>query len=372
MTKMYSTIALLLLTVTAFSQQKRLIKATTSGSWNSAATWTTTGSPATPGDNDSIVIAAGVNVTIPSTFTVTNCVLDIFGTLTFNEPNGNSARDLNIVTNTTLPVAVIRIAGSGSIVRGTAGTNNGRGRLIVIIGASNGPAQVKYSSKPGVDVVQTEVQPGQTMGPTINGPAFAQNTNSEPRFFITGSAASLPVKIGLFNATSAGTSVSINWTSIEEINSQVYIVEKSTNNINWQEIGTVAAVGNATMATKYQFTDDKPAEVNYYRLKMIDIDGRVRYSGTLVMRSQTRGANISLFPNPAVNSVNISIGQNLVKQGFTIHVLNHNGQVVSVRQIAEGVSALAFDVSRLQTGTYTMNIQFTGGVRESHKLVVVR
>lgn len=370
MTKIYSTIALVLLTVSAFSQSRRLIKATTSGNWNAATTWTTTGSPTTPSANDSIVIAAGVNVTLISSATVTNSVLDIFGTLTINEANGASQSiDLNMTTNTTLPVVVIRIAGSGSIVKGI--DRNGVGQINVVVNGNAAQTQLKYSTQPPA----SETAPaGQANGPVINGPAFAQNVGpaGNPKYFTTGSAAALPVSIGLFKATAATSGVTLNWTSLQEINAQLYIIEKSGNGTNWQEIGSVPANGFSGVATNYQFSDSKATEVNFYRIKVIDNDGKYKYTNTLTVRTLNKDINVSIFPNPAVNSVNISIGQQLAKQGFTVHVMNHNGQLISRRQVVEGTSALSFDVSTFKTGTYTFDIQFTGGTRESHKLVIVK
>jgi len=372
MTKIYKTIALLLLTVSAFSQSpRRLIKATTSGSWTSAATWTTTGTPLTPGSNDSIVIATGVNVSISgngTTLQVTNSVLDIFGTLTFNEPAGNQLNDLQIVTNTTLPVAVIRVAASGSIVKGSNG--NGTGNIHVVV--NGGVSQLKYTTDLS-DIPPSEpVLAGQTAGPAITGPAFAQNTSTQPQYFTTGSSASLPVSISLFKAATAGSAVTLSWTSLQEINAQSYVIEKSANGSNWQEIGSVPATGFSGVATNYHFSDDKAADLNYYRIKVIDNDGQYRYTSILTVRSQNRAVNVSLFPNPTAGSVNISIGQSLSQQGFTIHVMNHNGQVLARRQIVDGTSTLSFDVSNYKPGTYTVEILFANGVRDTHKLVVIR
>jgi len=368
MTKIYSMIALLLFTTAAFSQApRRLITATTSGSWTSASTWTTTGSPTTPGNNDSVVIAQGVSVNISGngiTLPLTNSVLDIFGTLVFNEPAGSGkTNDLNITTTTALPVALIRLSGTATITKGTDG--NGTGNINVVV--NGGSTQIKYSTN-GV----AGVPPGQTAGPTITGPAFAQNTTGNPQYFTTGSAASLPVLISLFKASNTGTNITLNWTSQQETNSRFYIIEKSANGSNWQEIGTVAAAGFSGMATNYQFSDDKAAEVNYYRIKMVDNDGKYSYTTTLTVRSQNRAVNVSLFPNPTSSSVNISIGQGLAQQGFTIHVMNHNGQVLARRQILDGTSALSFDVSGYKSGTYTVEIIFANGVRDTHKLVVIR
>ena len=137
MKKLYPMIALLMISTALTAQTRRLIKATTSGNWNSAATWTTVGVPTTPGDNDSVVIAPGVTVTVVgngNSFTLVNSVLDIFGTLIFNEAsNANKTNELNFSTTTSnIAVPVIRLGNaSSSIAKGLTG--NGSGQISVIV-----------------------------------------------------------------------------------------------------------------------------------------------------------------------------------------------------------------------------------------------
>ncbi|MEO5681235.1 MAG: T9SS type A sorting domain-containing protein [Chitinophagaceae bacterium] len=369
MRKLYSMIALLALTCTV-NAQKRLIKATTSGNWTSAATWTTTGSPGTPTNNDSIVIAAGVTVTVTTagggnTILVQNAVLDVFGTLVMNEPTGNSTNNLNISTTTSnIALPVIRVADNASISKGVDG--NGSGRINVIVNGAN--TQLKYSTEPVAGVLA-----GQTAGPVVTGPAFAQNTyNQQPMYFTTGSNASLPVKISVFKAATSDKNVILSWVSQQEINTQQFVVEKSSNGSAWQPAGIVAAHGFSGIPISYQFTDEAASAINYYRLKMVDYDGKSSYSGTLVVRLKNTNVNVSVFPNPAVNTVNISVGQNLAQQGFTVRLLNQNGQLLVSRKIAEGSSVLSFDVSSFKTGNYTLDMLFAGGTREIHKLAIVK
>jgi len=369
MKKLYPMIALLMISIALNAQNKRLIKATTSGNWNSAATWTTIGSPVTPGDNDSVVIAPGITVTIVgngSTITMTNSVLDIFGTLSINEPSSASkTNDLNFSTATNLPIAVIRLAdASSSIVKGTSG--NGSGQISVIVNGQSAQTQLKYSTK-GIAGVPV----GQSGGPTITGPAFAQNTfNQQPLYFTTGSNAALPITLALFKAAvNDNNNVILNWTIAQKINAKSFAVEKSTNGSSWLQIGTMAI---SETDNKYAYTDAAAGDVNYYRLRMIDLDGKTTYSEILVVRLKNLTSNISLFPNPASHNVNITVGRDLSQQSFTINLFNHFGQLVAQRRIAGGTSVLSFDVSNYIAGNYSMDILFSGGTRETHKLLIVK
>ena len=372
MRKFYSVIIVLLALTISATAQKRLIKATASGNWTSASTWTTIGSPATPIHNDSIVIQSGISVTIGtnggSTIDLQNVIVDIFGALVFDKPNGASkSNDLNITTNTTNPIPVVRLASGASISASSGG--NGKGNIYVIVNGDPAKTQLKYSTGSVSGVLA-----GQTAGPIVTGPAFAQNTVSQPQYFTTGANASLPVSISVFKAAISDNNVTLNWTSLQEINTQSFVIEKSSNGSNWQQIGSLPAAGFSGVATKYQFVDGAVATINYYRLKTVDLDGKFNYSNTLVIRSKNTAVNVSLFPNPAVNSVNITINHSLAQQGFTINLLNHNGQLMARRQIADGTNTntLSLDLSNYKTGTYTLDILFSGGTREAHKLTIVK
>ena len=367
MRKFYSiTIVLLALTISS-TAQRRLIKATVSGSWTSASTWTTIGTP-TPTDNDSIVIATGVTVNISGNGTainLQNVIVDIFGSLVFNEPSGtNKTNDLNITTTSNNPVPIVRLSTGATITKGTSG--NGTGNIFAFVNSTT-TNQLKYST-----AAVSGVPAGQSAGPTVTGPAFAQNTTGNPQYFTTGSDAALPVSITLFKAAVTEKNVTLSWTSMQEINTQSFAIEKSTNGSTWQQIGSLPAAGFSTVATKYEFTDPTASAISYYRLKIVEIDGRIAHSNTLVIRLKNTAANLSVFPNPAVNSVNITIDNSLAQQSFTINLLNHNGQLLARRQISGGTSVLSFDLSNYRTGNYTMDILFSGGTREIHKLAIVK
>lgn len=366
MKKLYPAIVLLCLALSA-NAQRRLIKATSSGNWTTANTWTTTGSPSTPTDNDSIVIASGVEVKINSgnggiAITLQDIILDIFGTLTFDEPNPARINELDIrSTSTNIATPLVRIAPDGKIQRGVIGSN-GRGEINVIKGTDQ---QLKYSTKPSVTPIA-----GQNVGPTISGPANAQNTvNQQPMYFSTGSSAALPVTFALFRAAVNQNNVQLNWTIGQQVNAKNFLVERSSNGTGWEQVGSLVV---SAISNQYQYTDATNNDVNYYRLKIVDLDGKIAYSDILVVRLKGLLANVSLAPNPTTNNVNISIGHNVSQQSFIINVFNHGGQLVARRTISSGTSVLSFDVSNYKAGIYTLDIVFAGGVRESHKLSVVK
>ena len=74
----------------------------------------------------------------------------------------------------------------------------------------------------------------------------------------------------------------LQWSTSSEINSDYFIVEKSTDGRNFSQVAVVNAQGNSNHVVEYQLTDMYPSlGVNYYRLKMVDNDTRFEYSNII-------------------------------------------------------------------------------------------
>jgi hypothetical protein len=103
-----------------------------------------------------------------------------------------------------------------------------------------------------------------------------------------------------FTATASGSSaVSVAWATASETNSARFEVERSLDGRAFALIGSVGAAGNSTGLHPYRLTDAAlplAAQVCYYRLRQVDLDGRASYSPVRVVELTQR---IALFPNPA-------------------------------------------------------------------------
>jgi hypothetical protein len=160
-------------------------------------------------------------------------------------------------------------------------------------------------------------QPTCTSG-VVYGPANLQDIGTPPNdLIIFGSTPALPVSLLKFAATpGSGKSVNVTWTTVQEINSDYFDVERSADAVNFQSIGKVSAKGNSSGLVDYSFVDPAPVNaVNYYRLKMVDRDAKFEYSkvAKVVMDEVTNA--LVIYNNPFHDQVsvkvNLSIGQRL-------------------------------------------------------------
>lgn len=164
----------------------------------------------------------------------------------------------------------------------------------------------------------------------------------------------LPVNLLSFNATRQSGGVYLQWVAENELNTANYIVERSTNGIDFTSIGTVAAGNNNG---RYNFTDAQPVTgINYYRLKVLDKNNTFNYSPVRVVKFTSDNGGITVYPNPVTQStititapVNCNAAQlfdgagKLVKQ----FVLKGNSNMLNLTGVAKGIYQLKVITSQL-------------------------
>jgi hypothetical protein len=88
----------------------------------------------------------------------------------------------------------------------------------------------------------------------------------------------MPVELLSFNAKEKDNDVILNWSTASEVNNDFFTVENSENGIDFNAIGAVEGAGNSNSVLDYNFVDENPYELTYYRLKQTDYNGGFTYS----------------------------------------------------------------------------------------------
>ncbi|MBL7939411.1 MAG: T9SS type A sorting domain-containing protein [Flavobacteriales bacterium] len=101
----------------------------------------------------------------------------------------------------------------------------------------------------------------------------------------------LPIELARFDATCAGSTVDLRWSTASEIGNSHFIPQRSSDGSLFQDLARIEAVGNSQTLTNYAFEDASPIEQAYYRLAQVDLDGSVNYSPMVV--GGCSGAGIS-------------------------------------------------------------------------------
>jgi pectin methylesterase-like acyl-CoA thioesterase len=170
--------------------------------------------------------------------------------------------------------------------------------------------------------------------------------------FIVANDAALPLNLLTFNASYTGNSVNILWNTTNELNTASYIVERSADGRTFISLSTVAAQN--VSAANYSTVDANPLSgIAYYRLKITDKDGAVKYSKVVVINTNAL-VSISIYPNPATNA--ISITHTRAVNGAMLEIVSMDGKRVAMQKMSVNAIQTTVDVSTLAPGNYMLLI----------------
>ncbi len=159
------------------------------------------------------------------------------------------------------------------------------------------------------------------------------------------------------SASLTGSDVALSWKTLTELNSSRFDIERSTDGINFAKIGEKAAAGSSTSDVNYSYADaGMNVSVYYYRLKLVDLDGKVSYSNIAAVRKSSI-KTIKVFPNPAVE--NLSVEFSNAKGSYTITLLNQAGQEVQniKADISNTVQYVKINRNNVAAGMYYVRVK---------------
>ena len=104
-----------------------------------------------------------------------------------------------------------------------------------------------------------------------------------------GAASEQGVKLTSFSVSLVNKKITISWGTSVEKNASHFVVQRSTNGVEFTDAGIVftGGDGNSTVKKSYSFKD--PISTNskgvfYYRLKMVDLDKQFEFSHVRLMK----------------------------------------------------------------------------------------
>ncbi len=168
----------------------------------------------------------------------------------------------------------------------------------------------------------------------------------------------IPVKLSSFDAQKINNVVKLSWTTVLEINSKEFVIERSTNGTTWSAIATIPAAGNSSIKINYTTTDNYPVKgINFYRLRQVDLDNRFDYSATKSVSFNTN-AEVLITPNPAKDIVNIYAGNGNKK--IDVLLLDASGK--TVRKLNSVEQHIQINTASLARGIYYIKVIEEGNV----------
>jgi hypothetical protein len=142
----------------------------------------------------------------------------------------------------------------------------------------------------------------------------------------------LPITLTHIEAkANSNKTATVTWSTSSEINNHKYIVERSTENVDFKPIGEVLGNGTTTLLHTYSFVDENPVSGNnYYRLKQTDFDGTFNYSPIVVAKinNEAISPSITVFPNPTNNGNFSIVLNNITTENTLLTITDSKGSVV--------------------------------------------
>ncbi len=170
-------------------------------------------------------------------------------------------------------------------------------------------------------------------------------------------AVTLPVTLLSFTASKQGAQNLLQWATTQEVNSSYFGVERSDDGVNFTSIGQVDAAGNSSLAKSYSLVDSKPVNgTDYYRLKMVDKDGKFSYSEIRSV-NEAVGFGVSIYPNPVENNLNLNFSSDKAET-VEVVVVDNGGKVVAEQEVEvlAGASMQSINVGALSSGSYYVRV----------------
>jgi hypothetical protein len=166
--------------------------------------------------------------------------------------------------------------------------------------------------------------------------------------------------------------VLLQWQTANELNMQGYNVERSANGKDYSGIDNINAKGKGVLPNTYSIIDALPSDgTNYYRLKMINLDGSFAYSNVIKINTDEVITELKLYPNPVHDILNIDFATTN-SGNITLKISDASGNVILQKFIHSNVNTLStsFNIQNFASGVYYVTVEQNG--KKQKKIFVVR
>lgn len=172
----------------------------------------------------------------------------------------------------------------------------------------------------------------------------------------------LPVELLSFTASALeNETVDLQWQTSSENGNDYFLVERSVDGRNFENIDFVPGAGHSFELKSYESLDNRPnVGMNYYRLKQVDFTGTYQYSDIEVVEFKNPRVTINVFPNPTAEFINIERSE--ANESAQIQLFDQAGRIVVREAWPDGDFQKKLQLDELPKGIYmlTLNTAFEG------------
>lgn len=160
--------------------------------------------------------------------------------------------------------------------------------------------------------------------------------------------------------------VLLNWSTSQEKNSSMFIVEKSTDGMQFANLGAIKAAGESAHPKAYSFLDiSAGAERVFYRLRQINVSGTYSFSDVLTVHKETSNYFMvtRMSSIAAKDYFEVNIDSRLDSQlSYSLLDWKGNELQTEVMPLMVGQNRVKVDLTGLPAAIYRLELQAEGEV----------
>jgi hypothetical protein len=184
-------------------------------------------------------------------------------------------------------------------------------------------------------------------------------------FFAKTTSFTLPLRLVNFSGSKHNNYNILQWETAEEVNTKEFELQISSGNGLWTTTTVLPAKGNTQNSYSYQDNDFYSGK-RFYRLKMVDQDGRFSYS-QIVGLGKEAGHEITIYPNPVQdNSIQINLAG--YSGAVKAKLFDNSGKLAGSYHLINGSNII--NCTGLRNGIYQLTVSDQSGTTKTHKIII--
>jgi hypothetical protein len=173
----------------------------------------------------------------------------------------------------------------------------------------------------------TDVGGSATGNTATQGAITSGSVSSFSRFTFGSVTVPLPLILASFSAKYMGNYTALGWKTVDEQNVKYFIVERSDDGNHFYSIAQMPARNSGNTETYTTSDNTSINHIAYYRLRMVDIDGKEKLSKVVVITILNNENSLELTGNPVRNKIALLASHDL-DGSFTYAISNMSGQIL--------------------------------------------
>ncbi len=169
-----------------------------------------------------------------------------------------------------------------------------------------------------------------------------------------------PYRLSSFTGQKVSSGVKIDWSAVNAGNYTGYTLQRLNNKGNYDSLYSIQSDTNSSA---YSFIDTHPElGNNTYRLEQNGITGTITYSAAITVgyNSISPNGSLNVYPNPAQNSMTVSLASNTINSStYIADTYDLSGRRVSHQTVSAAL--WTNDISKYKSGLYFIQVRDANG-----------